>query len=132
MAVRTVTEAHMDQGHVRYLKLACVANSSDGLFADYTVTTELPGGRLVKLVTDPGATAPAAYTLTLKDARGVDIFQGLATSRHATNTEELHLIYASTYNNPVFSQDDVFIFSMSGSTKNSAIFDAYIFYALGA
>ena len=133
MAVRTVVESEMTQGHIRYLKMACVANSSDGAFADYTVTTELPGGRMIKLVTDPGATAPAAnYDLTLKDARGIDILQTLGANRHTSNTEETHIVYASTYNNPIFSQDDVFKLTMSGSTNNSAIFDVYLFYALGA
>jgi len=132
MALGTVTETHMELGHIRYLKLACVANSSDGALAGHEVTTTLPGGRLIKLVTDPGATAPAAnYDFTLKDARGIDLLQGLGVNRSATATEETHIIYTSTYNNPIFSQDDVLTLAMTNSTKNSAIFDVYLFYALG-
>ena len=134
MALGTVTETHMELGHIRYIKFACVANSSDGELAGHVVTSALPesGGRAIKIVTVPGATAPATdYDFTLKDARGIDLLQGLGADRSATATEETDLIYASTYNAPVFAQDDVFTLAMTNSTKNSAIFDFYLFYALG-
>jgi hypothetical protein len=45
-------------------------------------------GRVLALVTDPGATAPAAdYDITVTDAEGYDVMQGTGANRHTTNTE---------------------------------------------
>jgi len=47
-------------------------------------------GFIVRVVTNPGATAPtAAYDLTLLDEDGVDVLAGGGADRHETNTEQI-------------------------------------------
>ena len=62
---------------------------------------------------------------------GVDILQGLGVYRDETNTEETCIVYSGTSLHPVVAGYETLTFGFSGSTKNSAAFDAYITFALG-
>ncbi len=47
-------------------------------------------GALVRMVTNPGASAPTAdYDITLVDADGVDLLAGEGADRHTTASEQL-------------------------------------------
>lgn len=55
-----------------------------------SVTTNKYTGEIVRLVTDPGATAPtAAYDITILDEDGVDVLVGAGADRSATATEQV-------------------------------------------
>jgi len=134
MAVGSVTETLYEIGNVKVLKMAVTANSSDGLLADHAVTSSLPqsGFRVIKLVTNPGSTKPDDnYDITLKDSLGIDILQGLGVNRDETNTEETPIVYSGTSLHPVVAGYETLTLGFSGSTKNSATFDAYVTFALG-
>lgn len=57
---------------------------------DGTVTATLNfAGRILRVVTDPGATAPTDnYDVTLVDGNGVDLFMGRGVDRDTANTEQ--------------------------------------------
>lgn len=59
-------------------------------------------GWLVKIVTDPGATAPTDdYDITLVDENSVDALASLAVNRDTANTEQVYPV-ASGANVPIF------------------------------
>ena len=52
------------------------------------VTTNVYDGKLITLVTDPGATAPTAdYDVTITDDNSQDVLVGAGIDRHTTTTE---------------------------------------------
>lgn len=76
--------------------------TSDDTTGAVTATTGKIVGQLLKVVTDPGATAPTAnYDIAITDEEGVDVLSGLGgtggtdpslANRHASNTEVVHLV----------------------------------------
>jgi hypothetical protein len=55
-----------------------------------SVTTNKYTGEIVRLVTDPGATAPTAnYDITILDEDGIDVLVGAGADRSATATEQV-------------------------------------------
>lgn len=58
--------------------------------SDGSQTQSIPiGGAIVRVVTNPGATAPTDdYDLTLVDEDGLDLFMGLGANRDTANTEQ--------------------------------------------
>tara|TARA_Y100000310_G_scaffold246825_1_gene252231 strand:- start:5398 stop:5841 length:444 start_codon:yes stop_codon:yes gene_type:complete len=75
--------------------------TSDDATGAVTATTGKIVGQLLKVVTDPGATAPTAdYDIVISDDEGVDVLSGLAgtggtdpslADRHTSTTEVVHL-----------------------------------------
>ena len=107
------------------------ADAADGSFP----TLVLPAfeGRLVALITNPGATAPTAlYDITLVDADGADRMQGVGANRSATATEQAAIVYASTSVHPPVSISELLTLTLAGNIVNSATVHIVIVYALGA
>lgn len=62
----------------------------------YTMT-DYVAGRVSRFTTNPGATAPESnYDITLTDEDSVDILNGCAANRHATNTETVYPMHTAS------------------------------------
>ena len=79
----------------KVLTIAITAGTS-GAFTDSTInasTYQITGWYLYSVETIPGVSVPpgAAYTITLKDADGLDLAAGLLSSRSTTATELINI-----------------------------------------
>lgn len=54
-------------------------------------------GRIERIVTNPTDTPSANYDVTLDDADGLDLAQGLLANRHTTNSEEVTPLIGTTH-----------------------------------
>ena len=127
----TVTQSYTSIGHIRRVTLTCVADAADGSFPSTALTTKIEG-RLLKLVTNPGATAPQAnYDVALTDQHGSDVLQGLGANRHTSNTETAPLFYTGTSTHPSVDESDTLTLAVTGNNVNSAITVIDLYYALG-
>jgi hypothetical protein len=124
----SITTTHYGLGGaIRRLVFACTADAADGSFPD----TALPKieGRLLAIVTNPGATAPTAlYDVTLEDADGADRLQGAGANRSATATEQAAIAYASTSIHPPVDADETLTLKIANNAVNSALIGITIFY----
>lgn len=87
----TISRDYIDEGFI-----------PDGDVAVYTVawTSDASGnavegfvmsGKILKVVTDPGATAPTAnYDITLVDESSLDVAEGFLANRHTSNSEVVY------------------------------------------
>lgn len=70
--------------------------AADGTKADGTIPAGLVTGRLVMVVTNPGAVAPADnYDITITDSNGVDIAGGATQNRDTANSEAVQPLAGS-------------------------------------
>lgn len=84
-AAGTVTTAEITHTSVR--KITFTWTSSSGGAADATTTAAFDG-RVIGLITDPGAAAPTDdYDLAITDADGHDVLLGAGANRDTVNTE---------------------------------------------
>lgn len=99
MAGSAATITYDDLGTVQKILIDWTSDDTTGAV---TATTRKIVGKLLKVVTDPSATAaPSAnYDIAITDEEGVDVLSGLAgtggtdpslANRHASNTEVVHL-----------------------------------------
>lgn len=128
----TVTKSTRQYGSsgkaVRVVKIHWVGDAS----AATVPSTDIAGmsGFLMKMVTDPGATAPTDnYDITLKAKNdGLDDCMNAAgTDRDTANTEVAFPIGASG-TLPNYCQPDTYTFALSGNAVNSAIGDVYLYF----
>lgn len=128
----TVTITHVTPGPtIGKIVIDWVADASDGSVPD----TALPAfeGRILQLLTNPGATAPTAnYDITLVDAEGGDRLAAAGANRHTANTELAGVLFASSSVHPYVSIGDVLTFNLDNNAVNSALGRAVVYYALGA
>lgn len=85
MATGTVTVTERRIGKVDLIKWDWTSTAG-GAASD--VTTQAYNGKVVWLVTDPGATAPTDnWDLTITDDNGIDVLAGAGADRDTANTE---------------------------------------------
>lgn len=85
MAAAVITVTEIGYGQVQKIKWTWTS-ATDGSAS--LVTSRGYYGRVLALVTDPGATAPTDnYDITVTDAEGYDVMQGAGANRDTTNTE---------------------------------------------
>ena len=66
------------------------ADGSVGAAAVSTTTTNAYSGKIERLVTDPGATAPTDnWDLVISDEDGTDVLAGAGANRDTANTEQV-------------------------------------------
>ena len=66
------------------------ADGSVGAAAVSTTTTNAYSGKIERLVTDPGATAPTDnWDLVINDEDGTDVLVGAGANRDTANTEQV-------------------------------------------
>jgi hypothetical protein len=124
----TVTLTHYALGYVRRIEAACTADAADGSFP----ATALPAfeGRLVQLITNPGATAPTDnYDITLVDVDGADRLQGVGMNRDTANTEQAAVVFSGTALHPVVDAGETLTLTIAGNAVNSATTRIVLFYA---
>ena len=103
-------------------KLACTADASDASFPN---TSIIINGYILKVETDPGATAPTdLYDIVLNSlSAGVDIMGGEINNRDLSTSEQampkIGNGYGVNYINKITMQ-------ITGNTVNSALVDVYI------
>ena len=130
----TVTQALTTAvDHIKVVTLTCTADASDGSFPATTLTV-LPrndiGGRLVQMITDPGATAPQDnYDITLTNG-GADMLLGGGANRDTANTEIAFI--ESNGAHPIYAGTDTLILNVSGNNVNSAISVIKLYFVEGA
>ena len=86
----TITEETI--GSVKKIKWAwtSAADGTVGAAAVSSTTTNAYSGECLRLITDPGATAPTDdYDVVINDADGVDVLIGAGANRDATATEQV-------------------------------------------
>lgn len=123
----TVTTTHNALGAVRRLVFAVTADAAAATVPD----TVLPAieGRLLALVTNPGATAPTDnYDVTLEDGDGLDRLQGVGANRDTANSEQAPIVYASTSIHPSISIEETLTLKVANNAVNSAGLTIAIFY----
>jgi len=88
-AVGTVTQAWTyPTSKSKVLTMTWTADAAAATVPD-TVTSDNIDGYIIRVVTDPGATAPTDnYDITLTDANGVDVMGGTLADRDTANTEQ--------------------------------------------
>lgn len=116
------TESFVEQGfsqsvRTKKIVVSFTADSADGSVPDTTVALD---GYLVKIVTNPGATAPTDnWDFVINDAGGVDVLGGAGANRDTTNTEQIYpTISGATV--PVWCEGSHTL-AISGNSVNSAV-----------
>ena len=91
MATAQVVSIKEYNGFPGLKKIAWTWLSTDAGVVTGSKTTNKYTGDIVRLVTDPGVTAPtAAYDITILDDDGVDVLIGAGADRSATLTEQVN------------------------------------------
>ena len=126
----SVTVTHYELGNIRKIVCVCVGDAGDGTFPN-TVLPRIEG-RLLDLETDPGATKPTDnYDVTIEDAGGHDVLEGVGADRDDTNTEKKPIVYAATALHPTIDETDVLTLKIANNAVHSALTTISIYYALG-
>ena len=88
----TVTVSEETISHIKKISFDWLSVNGGGDAGKAVKTTEKTyTGEIIRLVTDPGATAPSDnYTVTVLDEDGVDVLMGAAVAnRDTANTEQV-------------------------------------------
>lgn len=123
----TVTIAHYELGLVRRIEVSWTADAADGSVP----ATALPAfeGRLLALVTNPGAVAPTDdYDITAPSGIGDDRLQGVGANRDAAATESAPVVYSGSTVHPWVDGDETLTFTLANNSVNSATGLAVLFY----
>jgi len=132
MLIGTIIETSYEFGNLRRVEFDCTAGSADALFPAHVITAKIDG-TVLELETIPGTTpAPSIYAITLTDAFGVDVLQGLGTARSATVKERIPIVYATNLKRPIVDTHDTLTLNVTGNNVNSATTKVILRYALGA
>lgn len=124
----SVTETHDKQGPIGVVTLTIVGDSSDGSVPDTDLATKI-SGYLLALETDPGATAPTDnYDVTLEDANGHDVLEGVGADRDTANTEKVRVVYSGTAVHPPVSIGDTLTLKVANQSVSSANIVVKLYY----
>lgn len=131
-AVGTVTQTHYRVGNIRKVVFVVTADAADATIPATAIAVPIEG-RLVQLITDPGATAPTDnYDITLLDGNGLDVLQGVGANRDTANTEAAPIVFTGTSVHPVVDESDVLTLTIANNAVNSATITVTLIYALGS
>lgn len=85
---------------------------------DATIAISQMNGWLVKVVTDPGSTAPTDdYDLTLVDENSLDALASTGLNRDTTNTEQVYNVMSGAVVPIFLSGDHTFTIANAGNAK---------------
>jgi hypothetical protein len=130
-AAGTITQTHYTIGNIRKVVFTCTADAANGSYPATAISAPIEG-RLIQLITDPGSTAPTDnYDITLVDANGLDVLQGVGANRDTANTEAAAVVFTSTSVNPVVDESDTLTLTIANNSVNSATITITLVYALG-
>ncbi|MGE0460904.1 MAG: hypothetical protein AB7Q16_06005 [Vicinamibacterales bacterium] len=132
LAAGTVTQTHFRVGNIRKVVFACTADAANGSFPATAISVPIEG-RLIQLITDPGATAPTDnYDITLVDGNGLDVLQGVGANRDTAVTEAAAIVFSGTSVHPVVDESDTLTLTIANNIVNSATLTVTLVYALGS
>lgn len=130
--VLTKSTRVLDHGQKVYVyKVAWTASSVDGSIIDTTLTGV--HGSLMKVITNPGSTAPTAnYDITIADADDatLDAANSLLLNRHTTNTEVVFPVGA-TGATALWFQPGNYTLSIANNSVNSATGVIWLYFVDG-
>lgn len=127
----TISQEHYLIGHIRKVAFTCTADAADATFPATAINRPIEG-RLLALMTNPGATAPTAnYDITLVNQHGYDVLQGVGANRHTSNTETAVVVYSGTGTHPCVDDSDTLTLTIANNAVNSATIAIELYYALG-
>jgi hypothetical protein len=122
----SVVETIDKLGPVCCITLA-VTTHTDGTVTAYALTKKV-SGRLLALETDPGSTAPTDnYDLTITDANGLDVLQGVGANRHTTTTQMAAIVFSGTSVHPPVAMGDTLTLNVTNNSVNSATFTVKLY-----
>ena len=131
LAAGTITQSHARTGHVRKVVFTCTADAADGSFPATAISIPIEG-RLLALVTNPGATAPTDnYDITLVNQHGYDVLQAVGANRDTATTETAVVVYTGTGTHPAVDEGDTLTLTIANNAVNSAGIVIELYYALG-
>lgn len=117
----TQVETFSQNGPIAVVTLTLVADDTTAEFINSDLTTKF-SGRLVCLLTNPGATGPQSnYDIVLNNADGIDVLKGAGANRHTSNSE--HDPVEMNTNNRVgvpVAAEDTLTLVLSNNNVNSA------------
>ena len=117
----TVTFTYHRNGPIQKVVALCTADAADGTYPATAIPVPI-SGRLTKMVTNPGGTAPTAnYDITLPNGDAIDLLQSLGANRHTSNTEEVAIVEGATTVNPEISWGDTATLTLANNSVNSAV-----------
>jgi len=126
----TVTATYKQGDHIHRIEFACTADAEAHTFPD---TTLYPiEGWLLALETNPGSTAPTnEYNITLIDAEGHDVLEGVGEDRSESDTQKAVIIYSSTDIHPAVDRNDTLTLKIADNSVNSATTKVILYYMTG-
>ena len=132
MGASVITQTFYNLGNIRKVAFDCTANSSAGTFTSVALTESIEG-RLLQLVTNPGATKPTDnYGVKLNNQHGVDMLLSCGLLRDETNSEVANIVFdVDGSAHPYVTKDDTLTLAISGTTTNSAKTVIELYYGLG-
>lgn len=109
--------------------VTATGDASNGSFPSTGTPIEL-NGFLVRVVTNPGATAPTDnYDVVINDENSVDVAQGTLANRDTANTEEVYPVPTSAASPPMVQGDHNLV--ITNNSVNSAVIVFYIYVHYG-
>ena len=118
MAGSSMTFTETTFSTVKKIKAVWVSDDNNGTASG--TTTAVFSGRFIGLITDPGSPQPSDnYTVTVKDADGVDLLLGAATTNRDQTTTEF-LAEASLAG--VANSTLTFSVAVAGNSKGGTIY----------
>lgn len=131
-AAGTVTQTHARTGNIRKVVFAVTGDVANGTVPATAISVPIEG-RLIQLITDPGATGPTDnYDITIVDGNGLDVLQGVGANRDTANTEAVAIVFSGTSINPVVDETDTLTLTIANTIVNSATITITLVYALGS
>lgn len=116
-------------GHAGRVRKVIIDWTSDASTGAVTATTGKIVGRLLKVVTDPGATAPTDnYDIAITDEKGIDVLSGLAgtggtdpslANRDTANTELAYLVAENSLTDAVHGSQPYVCDALSVAVTNA-------------
>ena len=124
----TVTQTHERIGAIGVLTFSVIGDAANGSVPDTVVATKI-GGKLLAIEADPGTPAPTDnYDVTLVDAEGHDVLEGVGVNRDAATTEKAAIVFSGTVIHPPVAVSDVLTLKVANNIVNSAETTIKIYY----
>lgn len=123
----SVTQTHVTRGPIGLVILDVTAHT-DGSVTSVALTPKI-SGRLLALETNPGSTAPQDdYDITITDADGHDVLQGVGANRDTANTEKVSIVFSGTAIHPPVSVADTLTLNVANNNVNGATTRIKLYY----
>lgn len=120
--------AGVESKRCKKITISWTGDDSDGSVPDLEINGQDISGWLIKVITNPGATAPTDnYDITLGDVddTSLDALAGLLVNRDTSTTEQVYVADSSNgATTPIFlaaDRDEVYTMQWANNSVNSAV-----------